>query len=109
MTNAYEDILCEVKDRIAVITLNRPERLNAWTAPMQASVKRAIIDSARDENVRVIVITGAGRGFCAGADMSNLQRIQPSPQQWRERELALPIRDAEPPNSDLGPDVSDLY
>jgi len=103
----YEDILYDVKDRIAVVTLNRPDKLNAWTAPMQASVKRAIIDAANDDNVRAIVVTGAGRGFCAGADMGNLQQIRP--QNWNERELARADKDIEPPKSDLGPDVSGHY
>jgi enoyl-CoA hydratase/carnithine racemase len=105
--SAYEDILYEVKDRVALITLNRPDKLNAWTAPMQASVKRAIVDAAKDDNVRVIVVTGAGRGFCAGADMGNLQQIKPG--KWDERELARADNDVEAPKSNLGPDVSAHY
>jgi enoyl-CoA hydratase/carnithine racemase len=105
--SAYEDILYEVKDRVALITLNRPDKLNAWTAPMQASVKRAIIDAAKDDNVRVIVVTGAGRGFCAGADMGNLQQIKPG--KWNDRELARGDNDVEVPKSDLGPDVASHY
>ena len=101
----YEDILYDVADQIAVITLNRPEKLNAWTAAMQASVKRAIVAASKDDNVRAIVVTGAGRGFCAGADMANLQQIKP--QSWNDRELAKAddtiIID---PRPDLGPDVS---
>ena len=103
----YPDILYAVQDRIAVITLNRPDKLNAWTAPMQASVKRAIVDASKDDNVRVIVITGAGRGFCAGADMGNLQKIETG--KWDERELARADNDIKLPPSGLGPDVSGHY
>ena len=71
----YQDILFDVTDGVATITLNRPDRLNAWTAAMENSVRRAIDESARNDAVRVIVITGAGRGFCAGADMEGLQKI----------------------------------
>ena len=105
--SAYEDILYDVKDRVAVITLNRPDRLNAWTAAMQASVKRAIVDAAKDDAVRVIVITGAGRGFCAGADMGGLQQIRP--EGWNERALARADHDVDVPKSNLGPDVSADY
>lgn len=104
---AYPDILYEVKDRIALITLNRPDKLNAWTAAMQASIKRAIVDAAGDDQVRVIVVTGAGRGFCAGADMGGLQQIRPD--KWNERELARGDNEVEPPPSSLGPDVSAHY
>jgi enoyl-CoA hydratase/carnithine racemase len=73
---AYEQILYRVEERVAVVTLNRPDRLNAWTPVMQAEVKAAMRAASGDPQVRVIVLTGAGRGFCAGADMSALQGIQ---------------------------------
>ena len=64
----------QVADRIAAITLDRPDILNAWTAVMEHEVRAAIAAAENDGNVRVIVLTGAGRGFCAGADMSLLSR-----------------------------------
>lgn len=68
----YKEILYSVADRVATITLNRPDRLNAWTPQMQADVRTAIAAAAADNDSRAIVITGAGRGFCAGYDMSLL-------------------------------------
>src|SRR5436190_11121080 len=73
MTGSYEDILFTCDEGIATITLNRPERLNAWTATMERSLNRAVHAAAGDEAVRAIVVTGAGRGFCSGADMQLLQ------------------------------------
>lgn len=75
MTN-FPDILYDVNDRIATITLNRPDRLNAHTAAMGKSVRHAMAEAAEDSNVRVVILTGAGRGFCAGADMEVLTGIQ---------------------------------
>lgn len=75
---SYQDILYEVADRIATITLNRPDRMNAWTPVMEQEVRAAMQQAASDSDVRVIVLTGAGRGFCAGADMEVLQNIDPS-------------------------------
>ena len=69
------ETLYNVADRVATITLNRPEKLNAWTAVMEQEVCSAMEDAERDTNVRVIVLTGAGRGFCAGADMSLLSAV----------------------------------
>jgi enoyl-CoA hydratase/carnithine racemase len=104
----YQDLLYVVDRDIAVITLNRPERLNAWTAAMKSSVRRAVHAAAADTTVRVIVITGAGRGFCAGADMDTLQRVMPGHSQG----LATEPNEAEfPPlaGTGLGPDVSEHY
>jgi len=70
---AYEQIIYTVVDRIATITLNRPDRLNAWTPVMAEEVHNAMERAATDEEVRVIILTGAGRGFCAGADMGELK------------------------------------
>ena len=68
----YEEILYTVDGHVATITLNRPDNLNAWTNVMDREVRTAIEAAAVDEQVRGIVITGAGRGFCAGADMNLL-------------------------------------
>jgi len=106
--SAYEDILYEAADRVAVIRLNRPDALNAFTPLMGRELKRAVAAAVADDQVRVIVLTGAGRGFCAGADMKVLQQIR----------SAAPGTAARPPEpveaepefpGDLGPDVSAHY
>jgi enoyl-CoA hydratase/carnithine racemase len=64
------DVLVDVDAGVAVLTLNRPEHLNAYTADMGALLSRAYRDCDEDDDVRAIVVTGAGRAFCAGADFS---------------------------------------
>ena len=71
----YQEILFDVSDYVATITLNRPDKLNAWTMRMEAEYRHAMADSEKRDDVRVILVTGAGRGFCAGADMSLLSSI----------------------------------
>jgi len=73
---AYEQILYRVEPPLATITLNRPEKLNAWTLRMGFEVRHAMWQAEHDERVRVILVTGAGRGYCAGADMDFLQAVQ---------------------------------
>jgi enoyl-CoA hydratase/carnithine racemase len=73
---AYTQILETQKDGVLTLTLNRPERLNAWTPVMQMELETAIRAAGDNPEVRCIIITGAGRGFCAGADMNHLQDIQ---------------------------------
>src|SRR5271168_4082866 len=67
---AYEQIIYEVAENIATITLNRPERLNAFTAIMMNEMIDAFDKADADDDVRAIIVTGAGRAFCAGADLS---------------------------------------
>jgi enoyl-CoA hydratase/carnithine racemase len=66
----YEDLLVEKKENIATITLNVPEKLNALTGKMSRSIKLAADDIEQDDEIRVAIVTGAGRGFCSGADVS---------------------------------------
>lgn len=65
----YTQILLEQQGRVAVITLNRPERLNAWTWKMGAEMQDAVERCNEDDGIGCIVVTGAGRGFCSGADI----------------------------------------
>ena len=67
---AFETILFDVKDRIATITLNRPDRLNAFTTKMMAEMIAAFDLTDADDDVGAVIVTGAGRGFCAGADLA---------------------------------------
>src|SRR5205807_3599735 len=65
----YRDLLYDLSDNIATITLNRPDRLNAISGGMLASFSEAFRDADRDRNVRAIILTGAGEGFCSGLDL----------------------------------------
>lgn len=69
------EALLEIADRVATVTLNRPDKLNAWTAAMAEQTRAALQSADENRDVRVIVLTGAGRGFCAGADISLLNSI----------------------------------
>jgi enoyl-CoA hydratase/carnithine racemase len=72
---SFEQILYDVADGVATVTLNRPDKLNAWTAQMEKEVQAAMARAEADGRVRVIVLTGAGRGFCAGADLQDLGKV----------------------------------
>jgi enoyl-CoA hydratase/carnithine racemase len=74
----YQQILYDVSDKIATITLHRPDRMNAWTPVMERDVRHAMEAASVDDEVRVIVLTGAGRAFCAGADMEALKGLDPN-------------------------------
>lgn len=102
--SVYEDLVYEAKDGVAVLFLNRPQALNAYTGAMGQSLERAVAAAAADDAIRVIVLTGAGRGFCAGADMNLLQKISPA------RRTVTPAQNVTQDfNSGLGPDVGTHY
>ena len=67
-------VLSAAAGGIATITLNRPDRLNAWTGRMHAAYRAAVAAAEDDPSVRVMIVTGAGRGFCAGADIAALEK-----------------------------------
>ena len=80
----YQDILYDKTDRIATLTFNRPDRLNAITNVMRSEILDAMRDASADDDIRVVVLKGAGKGFCAGADLggdrkpANDQRPEPN-------------------------------
>ncbi len=73
---SLETILVDVKDGIMTITMNRPERLNAWTYQMGSEMEAALKKGNSDNDVEAFVVTGTGRGFCAGADVKDLFQTQ---------------------------------
>lgn len=99
----YQEILYSVADYVATITLNRPEKLNAWTLRMESEYRHAMADAEQRDDVRVIVVTGAGRGFCAGADMSLLSGIQGGQIDLDE------AADDNPSNPGAGPDTREDF
>jgi 2-(1,2-epoxy-1,2-dihydrophenyl)acetyl-CoA isomerase len=72
---AYENIIVEREGAIGRLTLNRPEKLNAFIGTMREELLQAFKELGNDESIRVIVLTGAGRGFCSGADVGYLQKL----------------------------------
>ena len=82
---AYEQILYEIKDHILTLTLNRPDRLNAFTPQMRKELIDALDRADADDNIRAIIVTGAGRAFCAGADLDS--GIETFDYQTRDGEL----------------------
>jgi 2-(1,2-epoxy-1,2-dihydrophenyl)acetyl-CoA isomerase len=97
----FEQILTEVRGRVGIITLNRPEKLNAMTAQMRREMREQIEAWNADDGVGAIVITGAGRGFCSGADISGFERAlreeQPPDRDWaREPSWVDVVRRSKP-------------
>jgi enoyl-CoA hydratase/carnithine racemase len=101
----YEQIRYEVSDPIATITLNRPQALNAWTQRMAAEMKHAVARAESDPEAVAIVITGEGRGFCAGADMKDLRDLS----RGGRTAAAPPELAADPGDPSVGADFRGTY
>ena len=108
---AYEHILFEIDDPVAIITLNRPEALNAWTQTMANEVRDAVRRAERDPAVVGIVLTGAGKGFCAGADMKTLSSLSGADGAGGRpaSEAAAPTEAAMPGDPSWGEDLRGTY
>jgi enoyl-CoA hydratase/carnithine racemase len=85
-------VLYRTEGPVAILTLNRPERLNAWTTPLEQRYLDLLAGAASDQNVRAVVITGAGRGYCAGADMSELRDLGTAGTRPLDELQGLPVR-----------------
>jgi enoyl-CoA hydratase/carnithine racemase len=96
-----EVVQMQIEDGVALLTLNRPDRLNAWTTEMEHAYFALLERCGDDEQVRAIVVTGAGRGFCAGADMQQLQELgdgtlTPAAEAEERRAQTFPLSIAKP-------------
>jgi enoyl-CoA hydratase/carnithine racemase len=107
-----QETLYNVANRVATITLNRPDKLNAWTALMESEVRSHMENAEQDDEVRVIVLTGAGRGFCAGADMSLLSAVAERGLDYRDlddRSREQVLRDGANHRKGTSPDFQKKY
>ena len=104
---SFEEILVSTNGGITKITLNRPDKLNAWTTVMGNEVKRAIEIAGQDKECRCVVVTGAGRGFCAGADMGNLKDISDGDNE-KEMEVDMAIKPYRT-DKNLGPEILENF
>jgi len=100
MSVVYQDIIYDVADPVAIITMNRPDQLNAFTNRMLAEIRHALAAAEQDERVVGIILTGAGRGFCAGMDMGSLDNLASGTGQAED----LSALSADPGDPDLGAD-----
>ena len=89
----FEALLYDVQDHVATITLNRPERLNALSPAMRTELHEAVVASGQRDDVRVIVITGAGRGFCSGGDVKAMNERNESGAKTDLADIVAPTRD----------------
>jgi enoyl-CoA hydratase/carnithine racemase len=106
---ATEEALYQVANRVATITLNRPDKLNAWTATMEQEVRARLEAAESDDHVGVIVVTGAGRGFCAGADMSLLSSVASQGLPGSERDALARLRGTAVEREGVPPDFQKKY
>src|SRR5207245_614355 len=93
---AMSELLYEVKDKVATITLNRPDKLNAFTAGMIDAWAKSLGEAQADDSVNVVVVTGAGRAFCSGGDVGRMRQGEPSAQ-LKEVTYALALQIADGP------------
>ena len=90
----YEGLILDKEAGVARLTQNRPEQLNAISIPMAYSLKKALEDIDKDNSLKVLIITGAGRGFCAGLDVPTFSPVsQMTPQELSDfmHSLSLPL------------------
>ena len=104
---SYQFLLYDHNDAIVTLTLNRPDRLNALGDTLREELYEAVMRASDDPEVRVIVLTGAGRGFCAGGDMKAAHEVQEGKMERALLDRVAPIRDkssspcATPPSRSL--------
>ncbi len=104
----YEQILYDVAEGVATVTLNRPDKLNALTRQMEKEIQTAMAQAEADDQVRVIILTGVGRGFCAGADLQDLGQVAAA-SSATELERILQDRFLGPQRADARPDFQKAY
>ncbi len=87
----YKEIIFEKENPLAIITLNRPDKLNAYTWQMGREIVKALDEADKDRNIRVVIVTGAGRGFCAGVDLTDEPKGPAIPIR-RDNRMGPPVR-----------------
>jgi len=90
----FTDILYEKEGHVAIITLNKPEKMNSFSAEMQGNISRALTDAEKDKTVRVVILTAKGRAFCAGADVKAMASRFDKPAEQAREDKKLPMRNS---------------